>query len=173
MTTSLEAFHHADGILASSASVDDLHKGRLVISDPTNVDKSVTRLGIHSEYEMAHTFQTLVKIFPIDWAQHGISGRGVLLDMVKFYTAGGGSLPYDPWTTQAVPLKDLLECAKQQGLTFRHGDILLIRFGFTQRYYSASTEERDGLAGKPETLYVLLIGKVVDIIHKTCQQCGY
>ncbi|KAH8091704.1 hypothetical protein BXZ70DRAFT_952945 [Cristinia sonorae] len=114
--------------------VDALHHGRLDIPDPNNVDKSATRLGIHN------------------WAQHGISGRGVLLDLVKFYTASGGPLPYDPWTTHAIPLKDLLDCARQQGVTFQLGDILLLRMGFTQRYYSATAEERDSLGGKPETL---------------------
>ncbi|THH29216.1 hypothetical protein EUX98_g4968 [Antrodiella citrinella] len=118
----------------NNTPVDDLHQGRLVIPDPNNVDQSAIRLGIHN------------------WAQHGISGRGVLLDLVKFYTASGGTLPYDPWTTHAIPLQDLLDCAKQQGVSFQHGDILLLRIGFTQRYYSASSEERDSLGGKPETL---------------------
>lgn len=90
----------------------------------------------------------------VDWAQHGITGRGVLLDLVRFYTVSGASLPYDPWTSHAIPLQDLLKCAEQQGVTFKQGDILLLRMGFTQRYYGALTEERDGLAGKPETLRV-------------------
>ncbi|TCD71669.1 hypothetical protein EIP91_005435 [Steccherinum ochraceum] len=117
----------------NGVSVDQLHHGRLQIPDPTNVDKTATKLGIHN------------------WAQHGITGRGVLLDLVRFYTASGAPLPYDPWTSHAIPLQDLLKCAEQQGVTFQQGDILLLRIGFTQRYYGASPEERDGLAGKPET----------------------
>lgn len=88
----------------------------------------------------------------LDWAQHGITGRGVLLDMVRFYTRSGGKLPYDPWTTHVIPLKDLLECAREEGVTFKQGDILILRCGFTQRYYSATEEERNSLTSKPETL---------------------
>ena len=61
-------------------------------------------------------------------------------------------LPYDPWTAHAITLPELEECAKTQGVTFRRGDILLIRMGFIQKYYRATQEERDGLAEKPETL---------------------
>ena len=87
-----------------------------------------------------------------DWAQHGICGRGVLLDMVKYYTDKHGKLPYDPFTTHPIPLEDLQAAAKAQGVTFQPADILIIRAGFMVRYYSATQEERDGLSGKPETL---------------------
>ena len=89
-----------------------------------------------------------------DWAQHGICSRGVFLDMVKFYTEKHGKLPYDPFTTHPIPLADILACAKEQGTTFRPADILILRVGFMQRYNGALQEERDGLAGKAETLCV-------------------
>ena len=76
--------------------------------------------------------------------------------MVKYYTDTQGKLPYDPWTTHPIPLADLLACAKAQGVAFRPADILLIRAGFTVRYYGATVEERDALQGKPETLCVLI-----------------
>lgn len=51
----------------------------------------------------------------IDWAQHGICGRGVLLDMVEFYTESGTKpLPYDPWTSHPIPLQDVEACAKKR-----------------------------------------------------------
>lgn len=63
----------------------------------------------------------------------GICGRGVLVDMVKFYTAKGkNKLPYDPFASHPVPLSDIEAAAEQQGVTFRQGDILLLRMGFTQ-----------------------------------------
>lgn len=97
----------------------------------------------------------LLKHFCPDWAEHGISGRGVLLDMVKFYTDGGKKpLPYDPWTSHAIPAADLQACAEKQGVTFRTGDILLMRVGFMQRWWSATRAEREGLSDKTETLYV-------------------
>ena len=65
-----------------------------------------------------------------------------------------GKLPYDPWTAHGIPLADLLACAEAEGVTFRVGDILLIRGGFMVRYYGATEEERTELASKPETLCV-------------------
>ena len=89
-----------------------------------------------------------------DWAQHGICGRGVFLDLVRYYTESNTPLPYDPWTTHGISVSDLEACAREQGVTFRRSDILILRVGFIQRYNSASQAERNGLAGKPETLYV-------------------
>ncbi len=92
---------------------------------------------------------------PIDWAQHGICGRGVLLDLVSFYTSSSNNLaalPYDPWQTNALPASDLEACAKAQGVTFKRGDILLIRMGFTKKFLEAEQAEREGLSGKPEAL---------------------
>lgn len=76
--------------------------------------------------------------------------------MVKFYTDDGKkSLPYDPWTTHAVPAKDLEACAKKQGVTFKTGDILILRVGFTQKWYKATREQREALSSKEETLCVM------------------
>ena len=83
----------------------------------------------------------------------------MFLDMVRFYTEKHGKLPYDPWTAHPIPLTDLLACAKAQGTTFRRTDILILRMGFMQRFNGATQEERDGLAGKKETLCVPLYGR--------------
>jgi len=109
-------------------------RGHLNITDPTNVDKSKIKLGIHN------------------WAQHGICGRGVLLDLVEYYTdSGKNPLPYDPWATHVIPTSDLEACAKKQGVVFKQGDILLIRMGFMQRWFATSKEERESLGEKSET----------------------
>ena len=79
----------------------------------------------------------------LDWANHGICGRGVLLDLVRYWDAKG--TPVDPWTNYAITPKELEECAKAQGLTFRRGDILLLRVGFIQKYHESTREERDRL----------------------------
>ena len=81
----------------------------------------------------------------LDWANHGICGRGVLLDMVRYWKTKG--TPVDPWTSYAITPKELEGCAKAQGVTFRQGDILLLRVGFIQKYCETTCEERDRVAG--------------------------
>ncbi len=88
----------------------------------------------------------------VDWAQHGISGRAVFLDLVRYYTANGNPLPYDPWATHAISVDVLEDCAKRQGVTFRPCDILVVRMGFIKRYYESSQAEKDRLGSTPETL---------------------
>ena len=96
-------------------------------------------------------------IILIDWAQHGISGRAVLLDMVRFFTKDGKPLPYDPWASHAITVPEIEACAREQGVTFQKADILLLRVGFTKRYYESSQAEKDALVNKPETLSVNLV----------------
>ncbi|KIJ31837.1 hypothetical protein M422DRAFT_266452 [Sphaerobolus stellatus SS14] len=76
-----------------------------------------------------------------------------MVSTLQFYTENGTKpLPYDPWTTHPIPLKDIEAAAEKQGVTFQKGDILLLRIGFIQKFNSVSQEERDGLSGKKETL---------------------
>ena len=73
--------------------------------------------------------------------------------MVKFYTANGTKpLPYDPWTTHGVTVDELKACAEYEGVTFKQGDILIIRVGFIRRYYESSQEEKDRIGSAPEEL---------------------
>ncbi|KAG6816731.1 hypothetical protein H0H87_003428 [Tephrocybe sp. NHM501043] len=105
--------------------------------NPQSIDPSLTKLGIQN------------------WADHGICGRGLLLDLVRHKTKGGTApLPYDPWTTHALTVAELKECAAAQGVTFRQGDILILRVGFIQKYCNVTQEERDALVERPETLCV-------------------
>ena len=123
--------------------------GNQNITSATGIDSDDIKLGIHSMCFMTSVVSCAYE--GADWAQHGICGRGVLLDMVKYYTDTLGELPYDPFTAHSISLADLLACAKAQGVEFRQADILLVRAGFLARYNSAIQEERDAL--KP-TLYV-------------------
>ncbi|KAI0074694.1 hypothetical protein K474DRAFT_1511992 [Panus rudis PR-1116 ss-1] len=122
-----------DNIFYNNTPSDSIFRGHLIIDDPLNPDHSKIRLGIHN------------------WAQHGITGRGVLVDLVSYYTDGGKKpLPYDPWTSHAIPLKDIEDCAKKQGTTFRQGDILILRVGYMQRFYSSNREIREAQLAKGE-----------------------
>ena len=66
-------------------------------------------------------------------SNHGIVGRGVLLDYYSWRCQIGK--PYDPFTSHAIHLEELLAVAKAQNVKFEVGDILLIRSGYTAKYY--------------------------------------
>lgn len=74
---------------------------------------------------------------------------------MNYFTSDGSSLPYDPLSAHAITVEDLEACAKKQGVKFRQADILLLRVGFTQKYYSLSQLHKDELSEKPETLSAL------------------
>ncbi|KAH9912186.1 uncharacterized protein BXZ73DRAFT_107555 [Epithele typhae] len=59
--------------------------------------------------------------------------------------------PVLPFTTHPIPLADLLACAQVawQGTSCRHGDVLLIRAGFTLRYNGASQDEHGSMRANP------------------------
>jgi hypothetical protein len=92
-----------------------------------------------------------------DWADHGICGRGILLDLVRYYESTSGALPYDPWTTHGITVAELQSCAKAQKIEFRHADILIIRMGFMKKFNESTREDRVALGEKPETLFVMLL----------------
>ncbi|KAF7441352.1 hypothetical protein PC9H_001701 [Pleurotus ostreatus] len=121
------------GVFYNNTPATELPIGKFTYPDPLKVDPEMIKLGIQN------------------WAQHGICGRGVFLDLVKFFTDSEKALPYDPWATHGISVKDLEACAKYQGTQFRQGDILLLRVGFMQKYNRSTQAEKDALANKPET----------------------
>ncbi|KAI0668300.1 putative cyclase-domain-containing protein [Trametes maxima] len=123
--------HH--GLFYQGTPASFFKSGDLSITSPTDIDPDLIKYGIHN------------------WAQHGICGRGVLIDLVKYYTDLHGKLPYDPVTTHAIPLADILAAAKKQGVTFRRADILILRVGFISRYTGATQEERNDIGTREET----------------------
>jgi len=66
-------------------------------------------------------------------SNHGIVGRGVLLDYYSWVIKNGKS--YDPLTSHAITVEELKAVAASQGVEFQIGDILLVRSGYTARYY--------------------------------------
>lgn len=121
------------GVFYNNTDAKSLPEGILSIPNPNDIDPNHTKIGIQH------------------WATHGICGRGVLLDLVGYYTKNGGTLPYDPWTSHAISVPDLEAVAKHQNVQFRRGDILLIRVGFIQKYHAVCDEDRTALQGRPET----------------------
>ena len=85
-------------------------------------NESSTRLGIHA------------------WAETGIAGRGVLLDVVRFFAATGRE--YDCEQTVVLDADILDAIAAAQGVTWHGGDILLLRTGWAENYVAKSPSER-------------------------------
>ena len=59
-------------------------------------------------------------------------GRGVLLDYVAYAERRG--IKYSPMSEHAIVVEDLEAMARESGVAFRPGDILLVRTGWTKWY---------------------------------------
>lgn len=62
------------------------------------------------------------------WAEHGIAGRGVLVDVARHLAELGR--PLDPVGAEQVPVAVVEEAARRQGVEIGAGDVLMLRFGF-------------------------------------------
>ncbi|KAF2420015.1 hypothetical protein EJ08DRAFT_653937 [Tothia fuscella] len=87
------------------------------------------------------------------WAEHGIAGRGVLLDYRSYAESKG--IHYNPFDTYGITYTELAACGKHQGIDIRPtsqggdikiGDILFIRSGWTQQFHLKTPSERSDLA---------------------------
>ncbi|EJD06154.1 uncharacterized protein FOMMEDRAFT_119688 [Fomitiporia mediterranea MF3/22] len=121
------------GVFYQNTPSEFFKMGKVPNADPLKMDKDLIKYGIQN------------------WARHGICGRAVFLDLVRFFTKDGKQLPYDPWTTHGITVADLEACARDEGVKFQQADILLIRAGFIKKYYESSQEDKDALRGKQET----------------------
>ena len=79
-------------------------------------------------------------------------GRGVLIDYKAYAQAKG--INYSPFELHTIRIKDLEAVAEHQGTTFKAGDILIVRSGFTEDLTGASAEEQ----GK-----MLMTGKAIGV----------
>jgi len=80
------------------------------------------------------------------WHKAGcVTGRGILIDYWSYAEAQGKV--YDPTSSYGVSFDDLMACFRWQqqvsadNLEPRPGDILLIRLGFSARYYGLSEDQ--------------------------------
>jgi kynurenine formamidase len=78
-----------------------------------------------------------------NYAQAGIAGRGVLLDVDRYLAGQGTPLELNDPTAFDAGLLDAVAAA--QGVAIEEGDLLLIRTGWAGRYLALSTEERAAL----------------------------
>lgn len=80
-------------------------------------------------------------------AERGIAGRGVLLDIPRHFAAT--SRAYDVTTTVRITPDDLDQVAARQGVELRPGDILMVYFGWAERYLAEGQNGRARMKGKP------------------------
>lgn len=74
------------------------------------------------------------------YAEAGIAGRGVLLDLPRFFAREG--LDYDTERTIPVDAAMLDRIAESQGVRFDGGDLLLLRTGWAERFLAKTLEQR-------------------------------
>lgn len=74
------------------------------------------------------------------WAERGIVGRGVLLDVAGHQAAKG--TPFDPGSRFEIRTALLDEVAAAQGTSIERGDILLLRTGWAGWFQSLPPAER-------------------------------
>lgn len=75
----------------------------------------------------------------------GLVARGVLLDYKAYADAKG--IKYSPYEHHSINKDTLEDVAKQQGTTFKHGDVLIVHTGFTDGLGGASAEEQEKMLG--------------------------
>ncbi|KIW75416.1 hypothetical protein Z517_10157 [Fonsecaea pedrosoi CBS 271.37] len=77
-----------------------------------------------------------------NWCERGgIVGRGILIDMVRFYEKRDGEAP-NAWERFEIPVADLKAALADQGTIPKQGDLLMVRSGYVRQHDRASTEER-------------------------------
>mgnify|MGYP002630888643 CR=1 FL=1 len=81
------------------------------------------------------------------WADHGIAGRGVLIDVGSWLATTTG--PFDPLVPRAITVEDLRATLDAQGVGLDPGDLLCIRTGWGAGYRALDPEQRVAYAAEP------------------------
>jgi kynurenine formamidase len=82
-----------------------------------------------------------------NWAEHGIAGRGVLVDVAGWYAAAGVTV--DPLAPHPVTVADLTATLDAQGVEPQVGDIWCVRTGWTAGYRRLDATARAAYARQP------------------------
>jgi kynurenine formamidase len=80
------------------------------------------------------------------WAGHGIIGRGVLMDAVRFHEERG--TPIDATQRVVITGADIEAFLAARGTSVQPGDILLLRTGWLRWFQSLDTEGQEALRGR-------------------------
>jgi hypothetical protein len=86
--------------------------------------------GIHGEYyqPLERVGHRLTKEVPA-WSEHGIVGRGILVDYYGWKASQSGVSTYNIFDSVAISVEELKACLDAQGTKVQFGDILFIRSG--------------------------------------------
>ncbi|KAL9071506.1 MAG: hypothetical protein Q9157_005448 [Trypethelium eluteriae] len=79
----------------------------------------------------------------------GLVGRGILLDYKAYADKHG--IEYSPFEAKRITVAELEAVAKEQGVTFKTGDILIIRSGFTEALTGVTPEQQGEGLGTHKT----------------------
>ena len=80
------------------------------------------------------------------WAEHGIAGRGLLIDVAARLTRDTG---YDPFEPTPITADDVMATLDEQGVEPQPGDIWCLRTGWVQGYRKLDCEARISYAADP------------------------
>jgi hypothetical protein len=93
--------------------------------DPTEIgENGKGRLGIHH------------------MARKGVATRAVLLDFGRW---AKNRPDFDPFARVEVTVEELELVAKAQNVTFQKGDVLLVRFGWTEKYEALGEKIKEAI----------------------------
>jgi len=158
-----ETFKHEIKVLAENLAYDDVYNLNPQSGTQWDGFRHFAHLGSGTFYNGTKGEDIVgpkasLKCSIHHWAEHGIAGRGVLLDYKSYADKKG--IVYDPYEYYPISWEELSHCGKDQGIDIRPqaqggdikiGDILFIRMGWTQSYHSKPVEERNALALRSHT----------------------
>jgi kynurenine formamidase len=97
-------------------------------------------------YTAAHVFSLEIV------AKGGIVDRGVLIDYASW--ASLNSIPIHVFTSTPIPFAHIKQIIRKQDITFRQGDILFIRAGYSAAYDTLSEAEQNAIASRPSPNFI-------------------
>ena len=89
-------------------------------------------------------------------SDHGIAGRGVLLDYKAY--ADKMEIHYNPFMDHGITYEELYRCGRDQGIDIRPqsqggdikiGDLLFVRSGFIEAYHKTDSADFEKIALRP------------------------
>ncbi|KUL92424.1 hypothetical protein ZTR_02269 [Talaromyces verruculosus] len=132
------------------------HKAPRVVNDDILVFNTQCTNQAHKLFYNGTSQETIetTDILGIDsWVENGgVVGRGVLIDIASY--AERNNLTFPAFESTVIPLDLIKKAAVEQGVSFRPGDILFIRVGFTKAYEKLSVEEGIALGQRPVSKFV-------------------